>query len=70
MKIFGFVSSVVAFLATLFFLIADFPDIGQFNGVIYFSLMIILLAMCVTGIITYMPPSLRAGRRIRTLDHE
>lgn len=55
MKVFSFISSVIAFGTTLFFLITDFPHLDTFNGIIYFSLMVILLLICVTGIVVNMP---------------
>jgi ABC-type transport system involved in multi-copper enzyme maturation permease subunit len=50
MRVFSFISSVIAFVITTFYLFVDFPDTGNLNGIIYFSLMIILLLICVMGI--------------------
>lgn len=55
MRLFSLVVSIITLFSTAFFLIADFPDITTFNGVVYFSLMVILILICITGIIINLP---------------
>lgn len=65
MRIFNFIASVVAFVAALFYLILDFPNLDNFNGVIYFLLMIILLVICITGIIFNAPVIPKSIKRVK-----
>lgn len=65
MRVFNFIASVVAFIATLFYLILDFPNLDSFNGVIYFLLMIILLVICITGIIFNSPVFPKSIKRMK-----
>jgi hypothetical protein len=69
MKIFSFISSIIAFALTLFFLITDFPDINTFNGFLYFSLFLILMVICITGILYNRPVIQRIHRRFRVANH-
>ena len=62
---FNFIASVVVFVATLFYLILDFPNLDSFNGVIYFLLMIILLVICITGIIFNSPVFHKSIKRMK-----
>lgn len=65
MRVFNFIASIVAFLATLFYLILDFPNLDNFNGVIYLLLMIILLVICITGIIFNAPVFPKGIKKIK-----
>lgn len=65
MKVFSLVLSVITSTITLFFLITDFPDISTFNGIIYFSLLIVLLLICITGIIVNFPIISRVHHKFR-----
>ncbi|MBE98989.1 MAG: hypothetical protein CMP77_03305 [Flavobacterium sp.] len=55
MKTFNIILSAFTLLATTILLIVDFPNLKTFNGIIYFSLLVVLLLVCVTGIIINTP---------------
>lgn len=59
MKIFSFIISVLALLALLCYLILDFPDFSDLNNVLYFSILLILMMICITGIIINSPTFIR-----------
>jgi predicted membrane channel-forming protein YqfA (hemolysin III family) len=51
MKLFSFILSVVVFFISLYFFVAEMPYIITFNDAIYASLLVILMAICITGVI-------------------
>jgi uncharacterized membrane protein YozB (DUF420 family) len=51
MKLFSLLLSVVVFFISLYFFIIKIPDIDSLNDVIYVSLLAILMAICITGVI-------------------
>ena len=65
MKTFSFIASILAFAATLYFMVTDFPELTDLDGIIYFSLLAILLLICATGIIINWPHI--SGRISKTL---
>ena len=52
---FSFVFSVIAFLMSVFYPVIDTPQFDSLNGIIYFSIQLILIAICLTGVIINMP---------------
>lgn len=55
MRTFSFICSIMAFTATLFYLVTDFPSLENLNGIIYLSMLAVLLLICITGIIINWP---------------
>lgn len=51
MKLFSFILSVVVFFISLYFFVIKITEIDSLNDVIYVSLLIILMAICVLGMI-------------------
>ena len=60
MRIFSFIISVLALLVSLCYLILDFPNFDDANGVLYFSIFLILMLICITGIIINSPTLVRS----------
>lgn len=67
MKMFSFIISLLTFLVSLFYLIFDFPDLDNTNGIIYFSMLSILILICIIGVIVNMPIHFKNHRRLK--DH-
>jgi hypothetical protein len=65
MKFFSFILSVITFTITLYFLVADFPELTTMNGIIYFAMMFILLMICTLAIIINRPVIRRVHNRYR-----
>ncbi len=51
MKLFSLLLSILVFFTSLYFFLDKVSNIYTFNDVIYTSLLIILMAICITGII-------------------
>lgn len=51
MKLFSFILSVVVFFISLYFFVIKITEIDSLNDVIYVSLLIVLMAICVLGVI-------------------
>jgi len=51
MKLFSFILSVAVFFISLYFFIIKIPYIVNLNDIIYASLLGILMAICIVGII-------------------
>jgi len=55
MKMFCFITSVVASIFSILYLIIDFPNFNGIEDIIYFCIQFILVLICITGIIINMP---------------
>jgi len=55
MKIFGFITSVVVLLISLYDIITDFPNLDDFEGFVYFCIVFILILICITGMLINLP---------------
>lgn len=51
MKLFSLILSVIVFFVSLYFFIIKVSYIDTFNDVIYISLLITLMAICIVGVI-------------------
>lgn len=51
MKLFSLILSVVMFFVSLYFFFDKIPFVESFNDGIYISLLVLLMAICVTGVI-------------------
>ncbi len=51
MKLFSLVLSVIVFFVSLYFFVIKVSYIDSFNDIIYVSLLVTLMAICIVGII-------------------
>ncbi|KOS05389.1 hypothetical protein AM493_04585 [Flavobacterium akiainvivens] len=51
MKLFSLILSVLTFIVSLYFFVLKIPYVDTFDEIIYVSLLITLMAICVTGLI-------------------
>jgi hypothetical protein len=51
MKVFSFILSVVVFFASLYYFVLKIPHVDSLNDIIYVTLLVILMAICIIGII-------------------
>ncbi len=51
MKLFSFILSVIVFFLSLYFFVIKIPHVDSLNDVIYISLLLILMAICILGVI-------------------
>ena len=55
MRVFTLILSTIAFFSTTYYSIVAFPDMSTANGILYFSMLVILLLICITGMILSIP---------------
>jgi hypothetical protein len=67
MKVFSLILSVVVFVATGYFFITDFRATTELNYLIYMSLLVILMLICVVGVMINLPILIRERRKMRVL---
>ena len=51
MKLFSLILSILVFFTSLYFFILKIGDINSLNDVIYVSLLLVLMAICIVGVI-------------------
>ena len=51
MKLFSLLLSILVFFVSLYFFIDKVSEIYTFNDMIYISLLVVLMAICITGVI-------------------
>lgn len=51
MKLFSLILSVIVFFGSLYFFVLKIPHVESLNDYIYISLLVILMAICVVGVI-------------------
>ncbi|MCO6148700.1 hypothetical protein [Flavobacterium sp. NRK1] len=51
MKLFSLILSILVFFTSLYFFILKITDIDSLNDVIYVSLLLVLMAICIVGVI-------------------
>jgi hypothetical protein len=51
MKLFSLILSVIVFFISLYFFVLELPVSDALNDMIYVSLLVILMAICIVGII-------------------
>ncbi len=51
MKLFSLILSILVFFTSLYFFILKIGDIDSLNDVIYVSLLLVLMAICIVGVI-------------------
>lgn len=67
MKIVSLILSIVVFFGAGFFLIADFHVSTELNFLIYMSLLVILMLICVVGVLFNYPILLNYKKNIKTI---
>ena len=65
MKIFSFIASIMAFIMSSIYLVIDNPEFDSLNSILYFSIQIILLIICITGIVINLPRSFKFAKKIK-----
>ena len=51
MKLFSLLLSIMVFFTSLYFFILKIPNVSTLNDFIYISLLIVLMAICIVGVI-------------------
>ncbi|AWA29875.1 hypothetical protein HYN48_07180 [Flavobacterium magnum] len=59
--------SVVVFAVSGYFFVTDFRETTELNYLIYMSLLVILMLICVVGVMINLPMILRQRRKVKTL---
>lgn len=67
MKILSLLLSIAVFFTSGYFLITDFRASTEMNYIIYMSLLVILMMICVVGVLINLPLIFRSRRKVRTL---
>lgn len=67
MKILSLVLSVAVFFASGYFFIADFRASTELNYIIYMTLLVVLMLICVVGVMMNLPLLFRSKRKVRSL---
>jgi hypothetical protein len=67
MKAFSLVISLLVFAASGYYFITDFNLAGGTNHVIYMSLLVVLMLVCIVGFLINIPLIVRERRRMKVL---
>lgn len=67
MKALSLIVSTVVFLISGYYFVTDFQLSGEMNHIIYMSLLLILMLICVVGILINVPLILRERRKMKAL---
>lgn len=67
MKIVSLILSIVVFFGAGFFLIADFRPSLELNFLIYMSLLVILMLICVVGVLINYPLLMQQRKNVKTI---
>ncbi|PZR20063.1 MAG: hypothetical protein DI539_11955 [Flavobacterium psychrophilum] len=51
MKLFSLILSIIVFIISLYFFVLKIDDVYSLNDMIYVSLLVVLMAICVVGVI-------------------
>lgn len=51
MKLFSLILSVIVFFGSLYFFVLKIPTVESLNDYIYISLLVVLMAICIVGVI-------------------
>jgi len=69
MKILSLLLSLVVFTTAGYFFVIDFRESTELNYLIYMSLLVILMLICVVGVMINLPLIIAHRRKVRTLIH-
>lgn len=67
MKALSLIISLTVFLIAGYFFVTDFNLSGEMNHIIYMSLLIVLMLVCIVGIMINVPLIIRERRRMKVL---
>lgn len=67
MKIVSLILSIVVFFGAGFFLIADFRPSMEMNYLIYMSLLVILMMICIVGVLINYPTLLQQRKNVKSI---
>ncbi len=67
MKIVSLILSIVVFFGAGFFLITDFRPSSELNFLIYMSLLVILMLICIVGVLINYPIILQQRKNMKTI---
>ena len=67
MKTLSLLVSITVFTVSGYFFVSDFRYSGETNHLIYMSLLIVLMLICVIGILINMPLITKEKRRMKVL---
>jgi membrane protein DedA with SNARE-associated domain len=67
MKTLSLIMSVVVFVASGYFFVTDFRESAELNYLIYMSLLVTLMLICIVGVMINLPMILRQRRKVKTL---
>jgi len=67
MKILSLTLSLVVFTASGYFFVTDLRPATETNYLIYMSLLVILMLICIVGVLINLPMIIRERRRMKVL---
>ena len=67
MKIVSLILSIVVFFGAGFFLITDFRPSMEMNFLIYMSLLVILMLICIVGVLINYPVLVQQRKNVKTI---
>ena len=67
MKILSLIMSVVVFFGAGYFLIVDFKPSLELNYLIYISLLVILMLICIIGVLINYPLLMQHRKNVKTI---
>ena len=70
MKALSLLVSLTVFMTSGYFLISDFNLSGEMNDIIYMSLLLILMLICVVGILINLPLIISERRKMKALVYQ
>lgn len=70
MKALSLIVSLTVFMTSGYFLVTDFNLSGEMNDIIYMSLLLILMLICVVGILINVPLIIIERRKMKTMVYQ
>jgi len=67
MKILSLILSIIVFFGAGFFLITDFQFSLEMNYLLYISLLVILMLICITGVLINYPLLMLHRKNVKTI---
>jgi len=67
MKALSLITSIVGLLAAAYYFVIDFNLSGETNHLIYMSLLVVLMMICIVGILINVPLIIRERRKMKMM---
>ncbi|WP_026978247.1 hypothetical protein [Flavobacterium tegetincola] len=67
MKIVSLILSIVVFFGAGFFLINDFQASTELNYLLYMSILVVLMLICIVGVLINYPLLIQQRKKVRTI---